>query len=513
MRTFHVGGVASGKSEKSSHESKRAGKVVYRDIKLLQKPDGTYVVMNRNGKIVIQDDKGRDREKYPVTYGTNLKVADGSDVAEGTILADWDPYNDPIIAETNGVIAYEDLENGITMREEQDFNTGLTKTVVIPTRDAKMSPQLLITEEGKKGRKTAKKLERGEAVYHLPVNAYIEVPNGALVNPGDVLAKVPRAARKTKDITGGLPRISDLFEARKTKNPAKVSEISGIVSITSEGKNTKSKRMITVTPVDGGEAMEPIQIPKEKHINVHDGDTVEAGEALIEGTIDPHDILRISGEVAVAKFLVQEVQRVYKLQGVPINDKHIEIIVKQMLKKRKVIDPGDTMLMKDELVEKEKLEKINRITEEKGLKPATWDVVLLGITKAALNTESFFSAASFQETTKVLTNASVERKKDILRGIKENIIIGKIIPAGTGFPKYSEANYEIKIPGMENAEIALEDEDIATKTARTSFRASRRLADIDMEGAFDFSNISDGMEGGEEGFSETDDIPSGKDEE
>ncbi len=512
MRTFHVGGVASGKSEKSSHESKRAGKVAYKDIKLLQKPDGTFVVMNRNGKIVIQDEKGRDREKYPVTYGTNLKVADGAHVAEGTILADWDPYNDPIIAETDGVIAYEDLENGITMREEQDQNTGLTKTVVIPTRDAKMSPQLLITEEGKKGRKTAKKLERGEAVYHLPVNAYIEVPNGALVAPGDVLAKVPRAARKTKDITGGLPRISDLFEARKTKNPAKVSEISGIVSITSEGKNSKSKRVITVTPVDGGESMEPIQIPKEKHINVHDGDTVEAGEALIEGTIDPHDILRISGEVAVAKFLVQEVQRVYKLQGVPINDKHIEIIVKQMLKKRKIIDPGDTMLMKDELVEKEKLEKINRITEEKGLKPATWDVVLLGITKAALNTESFFSAASFQETTKVLTNASVERKKDILRGIKENIIIGKIIPAGTGFPKYSEANYEIKIPGMENAEVVSDDEDVTTRTSRTSFRASRRLSeDMDMEGAFDFSNISSGMEGDEEGFSETDDIPSGSD--
>ena len=515
MRTFHVGGVASGKGEKSSHEAKRAGIVAYRDIKLLKKEDGTFVVMNRNGKIVIQDDKGRDREKYPVSYGTNLKVADGAKVAEGTVLADWDPYNDPIIAETDGIIAYEDLENGITMREEQDLNTGLTKAVVIPSRDAKMSPQLLITEEGKKGRKTAKKLERGEAVYHLPVNAYIEVKNGDAVKPGDVLAKVPRAARKTKDITGGLPRISDLFEARKVKNPAKVSEISGIVSITSEGKSAKSsKRVITVTPVEGGEAMEPIQIPKEKHINVHDGDTVEAGEALIEGTIDPHDILRISGEVAVAKFLVQEVQRVYKLQGVPINDKHIEIIVKQMLKKRKVIDPGDTTLMKDELVEKEKLERINHLMEEKGLRPATWDVVLLGITKAALNTESFFSAASFQETTKVLTNASVERKRDILRGIKENIIIGKMIPAGTGFPKYNEANYEIKIPGMENAEAASDDDDVTTRVARSSFRTSRRLAaDMDMEGAFDFSNISNGMEGDEEGFSETEDIPSGKDEE
>ena len=513
MRTFHVGGVASGKSEKSNHEAKRAGTVAYKDIKLLQKPDGTFVVMNRNGKIIIRDDKGRDREKYPVTYGTNLKVADGAYVAEGTVLADWDPYNEPIIAETDGVIAYEDLENGITMREEVDQNTGLTKMVVIPSRDAKMSPQLLITEEGKRGRKAAKKLERGEAVYHLPVNAYIEIQNGEAVAPGDVLAKVPRAARKTKDITGGLPRISDLFEARKTKNPAKVSEISGVVSITSEGKTAKSKRVITVTPVDGGEAMEPVPIPKEKHINVHDGDIVEAGEALIEGTIDPHDILRISGEVAVAKFLVQEVQRVYKGQGVPINDKHIEIIVKQMLKKRKVVDPGDTVLMKDELVEKEKLEAINRETEAKGLKPATWDVVLLGITKAALNTESFLSAASFQETTKVLTNASIERKRDILRGIKENIIIGKMIPAGTGFPKYSDTNYEIKIPGMENADAEnSEDGDVSAKIARSSFRAARRLADMDMEGAFDYSKISDGIEGDEEGMSQTDDIPSNEDE-
>ena len=331
--------------------------------------------------------------------------------------------------------------------------------------------------------------------------------------PGDVLAKVPRAARKTKDITGGLPRISDLFEARKTKNPAKVAEISGVVSILSEGKTAKSKRVITVTPIDGGEAMEPVQIPKEKHINVHDGDIVEAGEALIEGTVDPHDILRISGEVAVAKFLVQEVQRVYKTQNVPINDKHIEIIVKQMLKKRKVVDPGETTLMKDELVEKEKLEKINHIAEEKGLKPATWDVVLLGITKAALNTESFLSAASFQETTKVLTNASIERKRDVLRGIKENIIIGKMIPAGTGFPRYNDANYEIKIQGMELSENDnSEKEDVPSKVARSSFRSARKLAEMDMEGAFDYSKITEDIDE-DEGFSETEDLSGAKDDE
>ena len=275
---------------------------------------------------------------------------------------------------------------------------------------------------------------------------------------GAVLAKVPRAARKTKDITGGLPRVSDLFEARKTKIPAKVSEISGYVSVQSEGKGIRAKRIITITP-EFGEATPPIPVPKERHINVHDGDYVEAGEPLIDGSVDPHDILRIKGEIEVAKFLVQEVQRVYKLQGVPINDKHIEVIVKQMLKKRRVVDQGDTSLMKGEFVEKEKLELMNEVVEKKGLKPATWETILLGITKASLNTESFFSAASFQETTKVLTNASIERKKDVLRGIKENIIIGKMIPAGTGFPKYHDSNYEIRFPEMEQIEDIESDAD------------------------------------------------------
>ncbi|HQI06063.1 MAG TPA: DNA-directed RNA polymerase subunit beta', partial [bacterium] len=231
----------------------------------------------------------------------------------------------------------------------------------------------------------------------------------------------------------------------------KVSEISGYVSVQSEGKGARSKRIITITP-EFGETTPPIPVPKERHINVHDGDYVEAGEPLIDGSVDPHDILRIKGEIEVAKFLVQEVQRVYKLQGVPINDKHIEVIVKQMLKKRKIVESGDTTFMKGEFIEKEKLESVNETIEKKGLKPATWETILLGITKASLNTESFFSAASFQETTKVLTNASIEKKKDVLRGIKENIIIGKMIPAGTGFPKYHDSNYEISFPENEKME-------------------------------------------------------------
>ena len=462
MRTFHVGGVASRTIEKSSHEAKRDGTVMWKDIKTLQKADGSYVVMNRNGKVVVADAKGRERERYPVTYGTNLRVLDGAKVKAGASLADWDPYNTPIIAETDGVIAYEDLENGVTMREEVDIQTGLSKAVVMVSRNMKLSPRLLITEEGKKGRKKAKTISRGQAVYHLPANAYIEVVNGETVKTGDVLAKVPRAARKTKDITGGLPRVSDLFEARKTKVPAKVSEISGYVSVQAEGKGIRAKRLITITP-EFGEVTPPVAIPKERHINVHDGDYVEAGEPLIDGDVDPHDILRIKGEVEVAKFLVQEVQRVYKLQGVPINDKHIEVIVKQMLRKRKIVESGDTPLMKGEFIEKEKLEEMNEDIEKKGLKPATWETILLGITKASLNTESFFSAASFQETTKVLTNASVEKKKDVLRGIKENIIIGKMIPAGTGFPKYHTSNYDVSFPEEEEIEVE-EVESLETET-------------------------------------------------
>ena len=480
MRTFHVGGVASRTVEKSSHESKRKGTVVFKDIKTLEKPDGTQVVLNRNGKIFIVD-KGREREKYPLSYGTTLRVKDGQMVEKDTVLAEWDPYNSPIIAEADGKIAFNDLVEGITMKVDRDEQTGLSKSTVIASRDAKMSPQIFIVED-KRGKQKIKMIARGEAVYQLPVNAFIEVQDGAEVHVGDVIARVPRSARKTKDITGGLPRISDLFEARKTKNPAKVAAISGTVSITMDGKTSK-KRIITITPEEGGEMTQPVVIPKERYVNVHDGDFVEAGEPLIDGPVDPHDILELQGEAKVAQFLVQEVQRVYKLQGVPINDKHIEIIVKQMLKKVKVLEPNDTTLMKGEVVEKEKIEDINKEMEKKGLRGATWSTLLLGITKAALQTESFFSAASFQETTKVLTNASVERKRDVLRGIKENIIIGKMIPAGTGFPRYNEANYEVGIPGYEDIKKP-EETSSADKLRNAEIR--RRSERFDLDGAFDF---------------------------
>ncbi len=465
MRTFHVGGVASRTLEKSSHEAKRKGTIVFKDIKLLPKfedfskiapeqlrREGYYVVMNRNGRIIITDEKGREREKYPVAYGTTLFIKDGDTVQRDQTLAEWDPYNTPIVAETDGFVKFEDIDNGVTVREEVDQQTARSKIVVINTRDTKKSPKILITDSNKK---KAKKIERGEAIYHLPVNAYIEVANGDEIKAGTIIAKVPREARKTKDITGGLPRISDLFEARRPKIPAIVSEISGFISTSSEGKGLKNKRLITVTPETGEQRI--YLVPKEKHINVHDGDWIEAGEPLIDGSVDPHDILRIKGETEVAKFLVQEVQKVYKLQGVPINDKHIEIIVRQMLRKVRIADSGETPLMKGELVEKEILQTMNDNCEREVKKPAQWDTALLGITKASLNTESFISAASFQETTKVLTNASIEKKTDILRGLKENIIIGKRIPAGTGFPLYDEKLYEVSIVDEEED---LEDEDV-----------------------------------------------------
>ncbi len=453
MRTFHIGGAASRTIEKSSHEAKRDGIVRLKDIKLLDKPDGTYVVMNRNGKIVITDEAGREREKYPVSYGTNIFVHEGDKVTKDKILAEWDPYNTPIIAEAEGVIKWEDIENGVTVREDLDSQTGLSKTVVITSRDPKKSPKIAIYEAGKR---KPKKIERGDAIYHLPVNAYIEVKNGDEVFAGSILAKVPREARKTKDITGGLPRISDLFEGRKPKTPAIVAEISGHVSTSEEGKGIKNKRIVTVTPEIGEPRMHVV--PKEKHINVHDGDWIEAGEPLIDGAVDPHDILRIKGEIDVAKFLVEEVQKVYKLQGVPINDKHIEVIVKQMLRKVRIVEGGDTSLMKGEFAEKEKLVEINSSIEREGRKPAQWETVLLGITKASLNTESFISAASFQETTKVLTNASVENKRDTLRGLKENIIIGKRIPAGTGYPTYNEKNFEVQVVQEEELDSSNEKE-------------------------------------------------------
>ena len=467
MRTFHTGGVASRAIEKTSHEARRDGKLIWRDIKVLIKdvldengePTGKHhwVVTNRNGRLIVKDGRGREREKYPVTYGVTLFVEDGTPVKEGAKLAEWDPYIIPIVAEADGFIKFVDLEVGVNVKDVHDSVTGRSHRVIIPSgRDAKLTPRIIITEEGKT---KPKKLERGEALYHPPVRGYFELKEGQKVRRGDVIVKVPREARKAKDITGGLPRISDLFEARKVKNPAIVSEIEGRISTAEAGKGIRAHKLVTVTP-DKGDAR-VYKIPLEKHVNVHDGDWIDAGDPLVDGAVDPHDILQIKGENEVAKFLVQEVQKVYKLQGVPINDKHIEIIVKQMMRKVRVVDGGDTQLMTDEFVEKEKLEEINEAIELTGGKSAQWETILLGITKASLKTESFFSAASFQETTKVLTNASIERKRDVLRGIKENIIIGKMIPAGTGFPRYHADKFEVDFvekKADEEPEVATEAE-------------------------------------------------------
>ncbi|MFO7735127.1 MAG: DNA-directed RNA polymerase subunit beta' [bacterium] len=444
MRTFHVGGIASHGSEQSEHKSKRDGIVEYRNIKKVkvEKGDKKAVVMNRNGRIVIKDSKsGKELEKYPVRYGMALFVNDNEEIGRGQLLARWDPYNTPIVAETGGIIRYVDIEQGITAKE--DLEMGRAKTIIIPSKDTRKSPQLVITDASDETSNEdfqAKKVNRGEAIHHLAANSRLEVRDGQEVYAGQVLAKVPRETRKTKDITGGLPRVEELFEVRKVKQPAVVSEIDGYVSIL-QGEGTHRKTLIEVKP-EVGETRK-YQVPRTKHINVHDGDWIQAGEPLTEGNVSAKDILRIRGEQEVANFLVQEVQKVYKLQGIKINDKHIEIIVKQMLRKVKITDGGETELMKGEYIEKERLEEINSRVSVEDKKPAEWETILLGITKASLNTESFLSAASFQETTKVLANAAVERKTDSLRGLKENLIIGKRVPAGTGFPIYNMDNYEL----------------------------------------------------------------------
>ena len=436
MRTFHIGGIASGAQSQSSHENKGEGAVRFENLQTVKRKDGMLVAMNRQGELKIIDDSGRERETYPVVYGSVIKVADGARVKPGTTLVEWDPFSTPILTEVAGVIKYGDLVEGVTMNEQADETTGISHKVVTDSKDASARPRISIKD---KDGKTAK-LPGSENVarYPIPVGAHIAVAEGQQASPGDVIAKIPRETTKTKDITGGLPRVAELFEARKPKEFAIISEIDGTVSF---GKDTKGKRKVVVTP-EVGEPREYL-IPKGKHISVHEGDSVRAGEALMDGSPNPHDILTILGEKALAKYLVDEVQEIYRLQGVRINDKHIEVIVRQMLRRVRIKDVGDTDFLVGDQVEKWRFEQENqRILDGKG-EPAIAEPLLLGITKASLSTESFISAASFQETTKVLTEASIHGKVDHLVGLKENVIMGRLIPAGTGVPKYRDMDIRV----------------------------------------------------------------------
>jgi len=431
MRTFHIGGTASRRAEQTTLEARHEGFVKYHNLNVALNSRNESIVMNRNGDISIQDEQGRDRERDGVIYGARLRVPDGQKVAPGTIIADWDPYTIPIITEVSGIIRFGDIEDGKTMREQVDEVTGLSSKVIVTYKEADLRPRVSIKDESGRTQKIAN--SNIEARYLLPVGAILTVSEGDVVKAGDIVAKIPRETTKTKDITGGLPRVAELFEARKPKETAVISEIDGSVSF---GKDTKGKRKVIVTP-ESGEPKEYL-IPKGKHISVREGDRVRAGEPLMDGSANPHDILRVLGVKELAKYLVDEVQEVYRLQGVKINDKHIETIVRQMLRRVKIKDPGDTNLLIGEQVERYIFDEENDRVIQKGKKPAVAEPLLQGITKASLSTESFISAASFQETTKVLTGAAVEGKIDYLRGLKENVIMGRLIPAGSGFRQYTK---------------------------------------------------------------------------
>jgi DNA-directed RNA polymerase subunit beta' len=444
MRTFHIGGTASRRAEQTTLECRIDGRVKFINLKSVKNREGNLIVMNRNGEIAILDEGGRERRRYSVIYGAKLKMKDGQKVKEGEILAEWDPYSIPVLTEVSGRVKFGDIIEGMTMQEQVDEFTGLSRKVIVESKDAELRPRISIKDE--KGRTLNLVGSISQARYLLPVGANIFISEGDMVEAGDVIVKIPRETTKTKDITGGLPRVAELFEARKPKEYALISDIDGMVEF---GKDLKGKRKLVIRP-DVGEPKE-YMIPRGKHVSVHEGDFVKAGEALMDGPSNPHDILRVKGDKALARYLVDEIQEVYKLQGVKINDKHIEVIVRQMLRRVKIREVGDTHFLVDDQVEKFVFEEENARVIREGGKPAVAEPLFLGITKASLVTDSFISAASFQETTKVLTQAAVAGKVDNLKGLKENVIMGRLIPAGTGLSKYKPL--ELWVEGYTEEEI------------------------------------------------------------
>ncbi|MBI5328495.1 MAG: DNA-directed RNA polymerase subunit beta' [Deltaproteobacteria bacterium] len=431
MRTFHIGGTASRRAEQTILEARHEGHIKFINLHVAVNSKDEIIVMSRNSEIAVRDEQGRDREVNSIIYGAKLKVKDGQKVKAGDVLAEWDPYTIPILTEASGLIKFGDIEEGKTMREQVDEVTGLSSKVIVGYKEGDLRPRISIKDEA--GRTLKIHGTSIEARYLLPVGAIITTNEGDAVKAGDIIVKIPRETTKTKDITGGLPRVAELFETRKPKECAVISEIDGTVSF---GKDTKGKRKVVVAP-EVGEPKEYL-IPKGKHISVREGDRVRAGEPLMDGSANPHDILSVLGVKELAKYLVDEVQEVYRLQGVKINDKHIEVIVRQMLRRVKIKEPGDTDFLVGDQVERYLFEEANEKMLAKGKRPAIAEPLLQGITKASLSTESFISAASFQETTRVLTEASIAGKIDYLRGLKENVIMGRLIPAGTGFSYYKK---------------------------------------------------------------------------
>ncbi|HEX9756814.1 MAG TPA: DNA-directed RNA polymerase subunit beta' [Nitrospiria bacterium] len=444
MRTFHIGGTASKVVEQTILQAKNTGKLKYLNLSTVRNKDGDMVVMNRNGKIAIYDETGREKEKYSVIYGAKIKVQSGARVESNQKLVEWDPYSSVILTEVGGKIAYGDLSEGETIKEEVDEVTGLSRRVVIDFPGSTLRPRLSVKDEGGKTAKVSG--TNAVARYLLPAGAHILVEKGGTVFPGDILAKIPRETTKTKDITGGLPRVAELFEARRPKEQAVISEIDGIVEY---GGFIKGMRKVIVKNEMGD--VKEYFIPKGKHVNVHEGDWVMAGEPLMDGSANPHDILDVLGPKELQKYLVDEVQEVYRLQGVSINDKHIEVIVRQMLRRVKVEEPGDADFLIGSQVDKFVFAEENEKVIANGGTPAIGRPILLGITKASLSTDSFISAASFQETTRVLTEAAISGRVDELVGLKENVIVGRLIPAGTGLIDYRDTF--VKLPRSSGREL------------------------------------------------------------
>ena len=457
MRTFHIGGTASRVSDASHLEAKNVGTVRFINLVTVRSKDGGLVAMNRNGSIAIVDDKGREKERYAIVYGAKLKVEEGTKVTQGSRLGEWDPYTFSLLTEISGTVQFKDLQEGVTLNEEVDEVTGLSRLVVADSSDEKRQPAIII------------KSAQGNKRYLMPSRAHLMVADGDEVFPGDILAKIPRETTRTKDITGGLPRVVELFEARKPRDPAIISRIDGVVRF---GEVSKGQRKVYVTADNGQE--EEYSVPRGVYVNVQEGERLRAGDALIDGPRNPHDILEVLGERALQQYLVNEIQEVYRLQGVTISDKHIETIVRQMLRWVKIEEVGDTTFLIDQQTDRFRFNAENQRVLMSGGKPAIGRSLLLGITKASLSTDSFISAASFQETTRVLTEASINGSIDTLRGLKENVIVGRLIPAGTGMEYYRNVQLS---PELEEAAAQVQQEVASAIEAE-----ERELEQMRMEG-------------------------------
>ncbi|PAU83874.1 DNA-directed RNA polymerase subunit beta' [Pseudomonas sp. WN033] len=461
MRTFHIGGAASRTSAADSVQVKNGGAIRLHNLKHVERADGALVAVSRSGELAVADEFGRERERYKLPYGAVISVKEGEKVEAGAIVAKWDPHTHPIVSEISGTVAFVGMDEGITIKRTADELTGLTNIEVMDPKDRPAAgkdirPAVKLVDAN--GKELMMPGTDVPAQYFLPANALVNMTDGAKVSVGDVIARIPQETSKTRDITGGLPRVADLFEARRPKEPAILAEISGAISF---GKETKGKRRLVITPTDGGEPYEEL-IPKWRHLNVFEGEQVTKGEVISDGPSNPHDILRLLGVSALAKYIVNEIQDVYRLQGVKINDKHIEVTIRQMLRKVEVVEAGDSSLIKGDQVELTQVLEENERLAAQDKFPAKYERILLGITKASLSTESFISAASFQETTRVLTEAAVTGKRDNLRGLKENVVVGRLIPAGTGLAYHAErkrqrmADKPVKVSASE-VEQALSD--------------------------------------------------------